>query len=103
MSYRELRDDHGRVWQIWNTVPTSVAGALAEGFADGWLTFECDLEKRRLAPIPAGWDEVDERALHEMLAAARPVHRPNRAAREHQQAAQVPAEVSPAETVDAPA
>jgi hypothetical protein len=81
MSYRELRDDHGRLWQVWNTVPTSVAGALAEGFAEGWLTFECDLEKRRLAPIPPGWDEATDERLRVMLAAASPVHRLNRAAR----------------------
>lgn len=25
-------------------------------FADGWLRFECGDQKRRLAPIPTGWE-----------------------------------------------
>jgi hypothetical protein len=91
MSYREVRDERGRLWQVWNTVPTSVAGALAEGFAEGWLTFECDVEKRRLAPLPNGWEDLPENRLLELLELAQPVQRPNRL----QRAAADPA--SPAE------
>jgi hypothetical protein len=81
MSYREVQDGHGRLWQVWNTVPTSVAGALAEGFAAGWLTFECEEEKRRLAPIPEGWEHAADEHLLALLRDAQPVHRPNRQAR----------------------
>ena len=29
---------------------------LARGFSSGWLTFESRLERRRLSPIPSGWE-----------------------------------------------
>jgi len=30
---------------------------LSEGYGRGWLTFESLKEKRRLVPIPSGWEE----------------------------------------------
>ena len=87
MSYREVQDGHGRLWQVWNTIPVSVAGALAEGFAAGWLTFECEEEKRRLAPIPEGWEHAADDRLLVLLGDAQPVHRPNRQARAESDAA----------------
>jgi hypothetical protein len=94
MSYREVRDERGRLWQVWNTVPTSVAGALAEGFAAGWLTFECDSEKRRMAPVPEGWEETPDERLLSLLARAQPVHRLNRAQRAERDGDATPAEAS---------
>ena len=41
---------------------------LAEGYGNGWLTFESLTEKRRLLPIPSQWEEMsqgDLRALCE--------------------------------------
>ena|SRR2546423_5861933 len=41
---------------------------LAEGYGGGWLTFESLSEKRRLLPIPSGWEDMshgDLRALCE--------------------------------------
>lgn len=49
--------------------PRSVArlpGALAEG----WLCFESGTEKRRLAPIPHGWDTLPDAELEGLLARA---------------------------------
>lgn len=31
---------------------------LSEGYGRGWLTFESLDEKRRLIPIPAGWEDI---------------------------------------------
>ncbi|MDB4949574.1 MAG: hypothetical protein JWM27_2223 [Gemmatimonadetes bacterium] len=82
MSYREVQDGRGRMWQVWDTVPTiKAAGALAEGYSSGWLTFECDDEKRRLVPVPHGWDVADDARVLSWLNGADPVHRLNRAQR----------------------
>lgn len=34
----------------------------------GWLVFESDREKRRLAPIPPGWERMSDRGLAELCA-----------------------------------
>jgi hypothetical protein len=36
---------------------------LSEGYGRGWLTFESLAEKRRLVPIPNGWEEASNAAL----------------------------------------
>jgi len=36
---------------------------LAEGYGAGWLTFESLNEKRRLTPIPGGWEELSQPEL----------------------------------------
>src|SRR3954454_25418248 len=36
---------------------------LAEGYGSGWLTFESLAEKRRLVPIPGGWEEATQAEL----------------------------------------
>lgn len=43
--------------------------------ASGWLTFESFTEKRRLAPIPARWDEMPVRDLISLWERANPVSR----------------------------
>jgi hypothetical protein len=35
----------------------------APQMAAGWLCFESEGEKRRLAPVPENWDQADEPAL----------------------------------------
>ncbi|MDB4885512.1 MAG: hypothetical protein JWN79_950 [Gemmatimonadetes bacterium] len=37
--------------------------ALPPRLAHGWIAFECGDERRRIAPIPRGWSELDEGAL----------------------------------------
>ena len=46
---------------------------VATEFSDGWLCFECDGEKRRLAPVPEGWEEAGPDRLSSWLQAARRV------------------------------
>lgn len=38
----------------------------------GWLVFESPEERRRLSPIPAGWDRLNDRELERLLRDARP-------------------------------
>ena len=46
---------------------------VASEFSNGWLCFESDGEKRRLAPIPAEWDQAGPDRLATWLQAARRV------------------------------
>ncbi|HEX6912535.1 MAG TPA: hypothetical protein VF142_19165 [Longimicrobium sp.] len=45
--------------------------------AGGWLCFDSPGEKRRLYPIPAGWDQFPDAELMQMCREARAV-RPDR-------------------------
>jgi hypothetical protein len=56
MPIREFTDANGVLWKVWNTIPiaTGVAGSMQHG----WLTFASSVERRRLAPIPAGWEDA---------------------------------------------
>ncbi len=73
-----LRDD--REWTVWDVLPTfdarlRMSGEAADLLVQGWLVFECDVEKRRLGPIPEGWDALPDDALVLLLASAVPVPR----------------------------
>ena len=46
---------------------------VASEFSNGWLCFESEGEKRRLAPVPPGWDEAGPDRLSSWLQAARRV------------------------------
>ncbi|HMC54328.1 MAG TPA: hypothetical protein VKH19_04090, partial [Gemmatimonadaceae bacterium] len=53
-------------WRVWDVFPSAgtseigpevFSGSLQNtAFANGWLCFESEREKRRLAPIPMGWE-----------------------------------------------
>ncbi|HLM69351.1 MAG TPA: hypothetical protein VK358_17560 [Longimicrobium sp.] len=80
MAYREFSDTGGREWRVWDTYPQKPQ-IVAPGFENGWLSFETEGEKWRLAPVPAGWDSLPELALHGLLRAAREAATPAPAAR----------------------
>lgn len=54
-------------------VPFHRSVAVASEFSQGWLCFESEGEKRRLAPVPAGWDEAGPNQLLTWLQAAKRV------------------------------
>ena len=93
MALKEFRTSDGRAWRVWETHPTETRDSNAtslrarflarhpeESAADfglvsrrrlgGWLTFATSNERRRLSPIPAGWEEADEIGLRQLLARA---------------------------------
>jgi hypothetical protein len=43
---------------------------IAAPLAAGWLCFECTTEKRRLVPVPPGWQRMSDRGLEELCARA---------------------------------
>ena len=91
MALRGFVGDDGRDWQVWDTRPTMPSAnadasdanappSLATDVADfariskkregGWLTFTTVSERRRLSPIPDGWDSADDVTLRALLAVA---------------------------------
>ena len=94
MAYRTFRDENGVEWRAWEVRPTlaerrvlrerrGAARPAAERRRNhrprsvvrddlrlGWLAFRSDVEHRRRAPIPEGWEEMNEEELREILAAA---------------------------------
>jgi len=44
---------------------------LSQGYGRGWLTFESLEEKRRLVPIPSGWEEASNSELRAMCEQAK--------------------------------
>ncbi len=91
MALREFTDTHGRRWRVWTVYPQHVerrerrerratgrAGpdrrqralplyGVAPQYRQGWLAFEWYQERRRLCPIPEGWESLPDAALERML------------------------------------
>jgi hypothetical protein len=78
---RGFTDSTGVEWRVWEVFPTKgleETGATAHShssltntaFANGWLCFESTAEKRRLAPIPAGWEFREPNVLVQLLDSA---------------------------------
>jgi hypothetical protein len=56
MPIREFTDSTGTRWVVWSTLPA--LGGLPGAMRDGWLTFDSPTSRRRLMPIPPGWEEA---------------------------------------------
>jgi len=108
MAHREFFDAGGTQWTVWDVHPTSerpvtaptpladAVGMLSRGergglvvtraaieyveaaLAAGWLCFESPTEKRRLAPIPSGWESLPPDSLTFLCGRAVPVIRVRR-------------------------
>lgn len=72
MAYREFTDAAGVHWRAWDTYPSAVSNVRSV-YADGWLGFESEGERRRLHPVPQGWADATDDALRAWLRAAAPV------------------------------
>src|ERR1700744_2996335 len=59
---RQFRDETGIEWRVSFTPRGSDAVSrdhyLPEAYRGGWLVFESAQEKRRLAPVPADWEQL---------------------------------------------
>ena len=92
VALREFADERGRVWQVCDVLPTYVerrSGTdrrrqprpgtrerrqkrqhrmmVAPRFRSGWLVFETRTERRRLGPIPPGWEYWTDTQLRVLL------------------------------------
>lgn len=72
MAYRSFTDRDGTEWQVWDVVPSSTVRHTLSG---GWLTFESEAEKRRLAPVPLYWVSADDAELERLMRTATVVPR----------------------------
>jgi hypothetical protein len=74
MAYAEFSDREGKSWRVWHTRPrlADVLSKLPLDWKDGWLTFECEGDKRRLAPFPPGWENFSPARLDLLRRMAEP-------------------------------
>jgi hypothetical protein len=92
MPHRTYRDADDREWSVWDIhpedverqlrgapprghapvadAPTRSRMAVSPDFMLGWLCFEAMGAKRRLTPIPPGWDALTDAELAELCARA---------------------------------
>lgn len=47
---------------------------VADNLQAGWLAFQCEHEKRRLAPVPEQWNALDDDFVVQLLEQAETVH-----------------------------
>jgi hypothetical protein len=83
MAVRAVRDGSDVEWQVWEVRPswagrrTPAEGmpplgaprpSLAPHLEGGWLAFQSPKgERRRIVPIPAGWEALDDSGLRRLL------------------------------------
>src|SRR5687767_2312859 len=81
VGYREFVDDLGAMWRVWDTHPVaaSTLRTVSPTYAGGWLTFESESERRRLAPIPTGWEIATRDLMMHWCARALLARAPDRA------------------------
>jgi hypothetical protein len=66
MTTRSCVDDAGTLWEIFEVLPSGKGRAMERvpvEFRGGWLCFQSGTERRRLAPIPTGWEEWEDKKL----------------------------------------
>lgn len=97
MPLREFRDEGGRLWQVCNVQLDAIERrsgrerrsrprggvdrrrrrqsriVVAPRYRAGWLVFDSGGDRRRLAPIPPGWEYRTVEELRELLHDAEPL------------------------------
>jgi hypothetical protein len=75
MAVRDFTDSRGRQWRAWDVTPDELSPRtkdedyLAQLYYTGWIVFEAvgGDDKRRLYPVPKGWDELPVAELEVLL------------------------------------
>jgi hypothetical protein len=65
-NHREVEDARGVRWvafAVYPTRPSSGRVPVRDRYQNGWLAFDSGMETRRLAPIPDGWRDLDDKDL----------------------------------------
>jgi hypothetical protein len=100
--HRQFVDADGMRWEVWEVQPTLIERRrVAErrraprgdpdrrsawtnrptfplGMRHGWLAFQCAFERRRIAPFPDDWSDLDDPALRALLRQASVTSLPRR-------------------------
>lgn len=93
MAHRTFTDSKRVTWEVWEVYPTlperrsgvvdrrrqsrgmpdrrqvgdTSRVRVSGGYAQGWLAFESKHDKRRLAPVPDGWEGLDDIELGRLV------------------------------------
>ena len=97
MTHRKIKDEEGRVWDVWEVNPAAVERRMSgefpavntesprgdgpperhlrrevrllvpPGLQQGWLAFQAGSDRRRLVPVPGNWITLDDEALVALL------------------------------------
>jgi len=104
MPHRQFTDSKQTTWEVWDVEPSNaerrgkgperrrsrrVSGErrqvddrsrvrVQSELSHGWLAFESKHDRRRLAPIPPGWEGMDASALEQLCKQARSIGRSRR-------------------------
>ncbi len=71
MATRTFRDDAGVEWSVVEVRPSAGRpGMVRPQFEHGWLLFVSEKERRRVAPPPPRWSDLDEAGLRRLLSAS---------------------------------
>ena len=84
MAVRDFVDEKGMKWRVWPVLRSSIHPKTAAedylgDYGEGWLCFESQQERRRLARYPDDWDKMTEADLCKLLGRAALVPVRNRA------------------------
>jgi hypothetical protein len=75
LSILSFTDSHGVAWRVWETLPGIGVVSVDGRLTGGWLTFDSQSERRRLVPIPRGWENAGAAALEAMCGDAERVRK----------------------------
>jgi hypothetical protein len=103
MPHRRFTDSKGTAWEVWDVEASHAERRQAEPdpraskrgpdrrrtadrtrirlhgkLSSGWLCFESKHDKRRLAPAPEAWGDLDEAGLERLLQCSKSVGRSRR-------------------------
>lgn len=72
MAVRDFVDDAGVAWRVWAVTPDQLQPRTAAedylgDFGEGWLCFESENDRRRLANYPADWAGLPDAELRALL------------------------------------
>jgi len=75
MAVRDVVDENGTKWKIWSVTESSIHPKTAAedylgDYAEGWLCFESETQRRRLARFPQDWGRMPDKELLGLLKAA---------------------------------
>jgi hypothetical protein len=73
---RVFCDAEDRAWEVRAIRPLALerrVRVVPGNHANGWLLFSLGLERRRLAPLPDGWQQASELQLQRWWVQAQPV------------------------------
>jgi hypothetical protein len=72
MAVRDFIAEDGTKWRVWPVLrssihPKTAAEDFLGDYGDGWLCFESEKERRRLARFPQDWERLTDKDLCKLL------------------------------------